>query len=94
MGVPRSAILTFLEDHNNAIDLDFTLQGDAGHPNFSLNETLATRIASALADELGVNIKGVAGGVGTLTRKGVESAKGVAEGVSSAIRDLFGPPKR
>ena len=94
MGVPRSAILTFLEDHNNAIDLDFTLQGDAGHPNFSLNETLATRIASAMADELGVNIKGVAGGVGTLTRKGVESAKGVAEGVSSTIRDLFGPPKR
>ena len=94
MGIPRSAILTFLEDHNNAIDLDFTLQGDAGHPNFSLNETLATRIASAMAGQLGVNIKGVAGGVGTLTRKGVESAKGVAEGVSSAIRDLFGAPKR
>ena len=94
MGIPRNAVITFLKDHNNAIDLDFTLHGDASHANFSLNETLTTRIASAMASQLGYNIRGVAEGVGTLSRKGVESVKGVAEGVGSAFRDFFGATKK
>jgi hypothetical protein len=94
MGIPRSAVISFLKDHNNAIDLDFTLQGDANHPKFSLNETLATRMAAAMAGRLGVNIRGVTEGVGTLSRQGAESAKGVAEGVGSALRGLFGGTKK
>jgi hypothetical protein len=51
---------------------------------------LSTRIASALAGELGVNFKSVAEGVGTLGRKGLEEAGNLVEGVSASIKGLFG----
>ena len=90
MGVPRNAVLAFLKDHNNAINVNFVLKGDTSHPNFSLNENLSTRIATAMAGQLGVNIKSVAEGIGTLGRKGVEGAGSLAEGVGSTIKGLFG----
>jgi hypothetical protein len=90
MGVPRNAVVNFLRDHNNAIDVDFTLTGDTSNPNFSLNENLSTRIATAMAGQLGVNIRDVAEGLGTLGRKGIEGASGVVEGVGSAVKRLFG----
>jgi hypothetical protein len=90
MGVPRNAVIGFLKDHNNAIDIDFALKGDTGKPSFSLNENLSTRIATAMAGQLGVSIKNVAEGLGTLGRKGVEGAGGVVEGVGSAVKRLFG----
>ncbi len=89
MGVPRNAVVNFLRDHNNAIDVDFTLTGDTSNPNFSLNENLSTRIATAMAGQLGVNIRDVAEGLGTLGRKGIEGASGVVEGVGSAVKRLF-----
>jgi Domain of Unknown Function (DUF748) len=94
MGIPRSAVINFLKNHDNAINLDFTLQGDASHPNFSVNEALATRIAAAMAGQLGVNIRGVVEGVGTLGRRGAETAEGAAEGVGAALRGLFGGTKK
>src|SRR5688572_32200915 len=48
MGVPRNAVIGFLKDHNNAIDVDFTLTGNTKNPNFSLNENLSTRIATTM----------------------------------------------
>jgi hypothetical protein len=94
MGMPRSAVISFLENHENAIDTDFTLKGDTSKPSFSLNEAIGTRIAAALAGQLGVSIKSVAEGLGELGRKGVEGAGSVAEGVGSALRDLFGGNKK
>jgi uncharacterized protein DUF748 len=94
MGVPRNAVVGFLKDHNNAIDIDFVLKGDISHPNFSLNENLSTRIATAMAGQLGVSIRNVAEGLGTLGRKGVEGAGGVVEGVGSAVKRLFGGEKK
>ena len=94
MGIPRSAVVNFLKNHDNTIDLDFALQGDASHPDFSLNEVLATRIATAMAGQLGVNIRGVVEGVGTLGRRGAETAEDAAAGVGSALRGLFGGRKR
>jgi len=90
MGLPRNAVISFLKDHNNAIDIDFTLNGNTTNPNFSLNENLSTRIATAMAGELGVNIKNVAEGLGTLGRKGMEGAGNLVEGVGSAVKRLFG----
>lgn len=90
MGLPRSAVIGFLKDNNGAIDVAFTLQGDIGNPNFSLNENLSTRIATSMATTLGVSIKNVAEGLGTLGRKGVEGAGSVVQGVGSAIKGLFG----
>jgi hypothetical protein len=94
MGVPRNAVIGFLRDHNNAIDVDFVLKGDTSNPSFSLNENLSTRIATAMAGQLGVSIKSVAEGIGTLGRTGVEGAGGVVEGVGSAVKRLFGGEKK
>lgn len=93
MGLPRSAVIGFLKDHNNAIDVDFVLKGDTSHPNFSLNENLSTRIATAMAGQLGVSIKNVAEGLGTLGQRGMEGAGGVVKGVGSAVKRLFGGGK-
>ena len=90
MGVPRNAVISFLKDHNNAIDVDFILTGNTKNPNFSLNENLSTRIATAMAGQLGVGITNVAEGLGTLGRKGMEGASNAANGVTSAVKRLFG----
>jgi hypothetical protein len=94
MGLPRNAVIGFLKDHNNTIEVEFTLKGDTSHPNFSLNESLSTRIATAIAGQLGVSIKDVAEGMGTLGRKGMEGAGGVVEGIGSAVKQLFGGGKK
>ena len=90
MGVPRNAVISFLKDHNNAIDVDFILTGNTKNPNFSLNENLSTRIATAMAGQLGVGITNVAEGIGTLGRKGMEGASNVVDGVGSAVKRFFG----
>ena len=90
MGLPRNAVINFLKDNNNAIDVDFALKGDTSNPNFSLNENLSTRIATAMAGQLGVSIREVAEGLGTLGRKGMEGAGSVVEGMGSAVKRLFG----
>jgi hypothetical protein len=90
MGLPRNAVIGFLKDNNNAIDADFTLTGNTKNPNFSLNESLSTRIATAMAGQLGVSIQSVAEGLGTLGRKGMEGAGSVVEGVGSTVKRLFG----
>ncbi len=90
MGLPRSAVIGFLKDNHNAIDIDFTLKGDTKNPNFFLNENLSTRIAIGMAGQLGVSIKNAAGGIGTLGRKGVEGAGSVIEGAGTAVKRLFG----
>src|SRR5262245_417769 len=90
MGMPRTAVVNFLKDNNNAIDVDFTLTGNTKNPNFSLNESVSTRIATAMAGQLGVSIVGVAEGIGTLGRKGIEGAGSVVEGVGSTVKRIFG----
>jgi hypothetical protein len=89
MGLPRSGVIAFLKDHDNAIHLDFTISGDIRHPDFQLNETLAGRVARGMAERLGVNIRGVAEGLGELGRKGLEGASGTADAVGSILRGLF-----
>lgn len=90
MGLPRNAVIAFLKDHDDSIQVDFTLSGDIRNPNFSLNETLATRIASGMAGQLGVSIQGLAEGLGSLGRKGMEGATGTAHAIGSMFKGLFG----
>lgn len=94
MGVPRNALIGFLKDNNGAIDVDFALKGETSHPSFSLNEGLSTRIASAMAGQLGVSVRNVAEELGILGRKGVEGAGSVAGSVGSAVKRLFGGETR
>ena len=94
MGIPRSALINFLKNNENAIDVDFVLTGDTSNPNFSINEAIATRVAMGLAAELGVSIRGLAEDLGRLGRRSVEGAAGVAEGVGSVVRGLFGAARK
>lgn len=94
MGLPRNAVISFLKDHDNAIDMDFTLSGDVRHPHFSLNERLATRVAAGMAGQLGVSIQGVAEGLETLGRKGIEGASGTADAIGSVLKGLFSGDSR
>jgi Domain of Unknown Function (DUF748) len=90
MGIPRSAVINFLRNNENAIDVDFVLTGDTSNPRFSINEAIATRVAMGMAAELGVSIRSLAEDFGNLGRRSVEGAAGVAEGVGSVLKGLFG----
>ena len=94
MGIPRSALINFLKNNENAIDVDFVLTGDTSNPSFSINEAIATRVAMGIAAELGVSIRSLAEDFGTLGRRSVEGAAGVAEGVGSVVRRLFGGSRK
>jgi hypothetical protein len=94
MGVPRGAVLAFLKDKGNRITMSFVIEGDIDHPQFSLNEAFARRMAASMAEGLGVSIQGVGTGVGVLGRKGSEAVGGAAKGIGEAIGGLFRGQKR
>lgn len=79
MGMPRQAVLGALANNKGQIRMNFTLEGRLDDPKFSLNETIATRVAAGIAGTLGVSIEGLARGVGDAAR-----------GVGDTIRGLFG----
>jgi hypothetical protein len=87
LGLPRDAVLSGLKGKDGRIALNFVVEGDINDPRFSLNEAFSTRMASGLADALGVSVRGLAEGVGTL---GGKTAKGIGE----AMGKLFGGQKR
>ena len=94
MGVPRAAVVNFLKNRENKIAINFILEGDINNPRFALNEAFATRLATGLAENLGVSIRGVAEGVGTLGQKGLEAAGEAAKGVGSALQQFLGGPRK
>ncbi len=94
LGVPRTAVVSFLKNKDNQIAMNFVLEGDINNPHFTLNEALSTRLASSLAESLGVSIRGLAEGVGSLGQKSVEAAGEAAKGVGGALQQLFGGKKK
>jgi hypothetical protein len=94
MGVPREAVVASLKNKDDKIAVNFVLEGDVNDPQFSLNETLTTRLASSMAESLGVSLGGVAKGVGALGQSGVEAAGKAAKGAGSAVQRLFGGQKK
>jgi len=83
MGVPRQAVMAFMKNKNDQIAVKFVLDGNINDPNFSLNENISTRLASSMAESLGVSLKGVASGVGNVGQKGLEA-------VGKAVGKIFG----
>lgn len=94
MGVPRSAVINFLKAHDDRIMLNFTLEGDVNNPQFVLREILTVRMAASLAETLGVSIRGVAEGVGTLGQKGVQGTGEAVKGIGGALERLLGGGKK
>ena len=66
-GVPRQAVLAALA-RDGRIEVRFVLEGRLDDPRFSLNENIATRLASSLAGTLGVSLGGVVEGVGNVIK--------------------------
>jgi hypothetical protein len=66
-GVSRQAVVAAMQ-RDGRIEVKFTLEGRLDDPSFSLNENLATRLASGLADTLGVSLGGVVEGVGNVVK--------------------------
>jgi hypothetical protein len=94
MGMPRGAVLAFLKDKNDKITVNFALEGDINNPQFSLNEVFSTRLAASMAESLGVSIRGVAEGAGSLGRKGADVVGEAAKGIGGAFQSLFGGAKK
>lgn len=94
MGVPRNMVLGLLKNEKNQINIKFKLDGDLDNPHFSLNETLSTRLASGMAETLGVSLGSLAGGVGTMGLKGVQAAGEAVKSVGGAIGSLFSDDKK
>lgn len=94
IGLPRRAVLAFLMSNDNKITVDFLLEGDINNPQFSLNETLASRLAFAMAKALGVNIGGMVQDVGTLGQKGGEVVGQAAKSTGGWLQRLLGGKKK
>ena len=94
MGVPRAAVVNFLKNKDNKIAVNFLIEGDINNPQFTIREALATRMASGMAETLGVSIRGVAEGVGTLGQKGVQATGEAAKSLGGALQGLFGGQKK
>ncbi|RIL07413.1 MAG: hypothetical protein DCC71_03025 [Proteobacteria bacterium] len=89
LGVPRDLLLAGLRAKGGRIALDFVLDGRVDDPRFSLNEQVGTRVAVALAKELGVSVGGLARGTLGLGIEGVEGAGRAASGVGAALKRLL-----
>jgi uncharacterized protein involved in outer membrane biogenesis len=85
MGVPRGALVNSLKTKDKRMTVDFIIEGDINNPRFGLNEAFASRIASSLAENLGVSLRGVAAGVEEQLKR---------KGVGGAIEELLGTVKR
>jgi len=88
LGVPRDVLLAAMQAKGGRIALDFSLDGDIDDPQFSLNETFATRIAVALAEDLGLSVSGLVEGTIGLGLDGLEGAGRAAGGVGGLLRKL------
>jgi uncharacterized protein YhdP len=66
-GVPRKAVLAAMTQQGR-LEVNFTLEGRLDDPSFSLNENLATRIASGMAESLGVSLSGMVKGLGGVVK--------------------------
>lgn len=86
LGLPRKAVLGLMKDRQEKIVVRFELDGDLNDPKFRLNESIATRFASGVAETLGVSVEGIVTGAGSLGQKSVEA-------VGGAFRKLFGNSK-
>jgi hypothetical protein len=88
LGVPRDTVLAFLRAKDNKVIMNFVLEGDINDPRFSLNAALSMRLASSMAETMGVSLSGVIKGAGTLGERGL----GALGGLFGNAKDLPSAP--
>jgi hypothetical protein len=89
LGVPRDLLLRAMAARNGHIELDFRLEGDVDDPRFSLNDSLATEMATGLVGVLGIDLPGLAEGIGEAGGSALEGAGKVGRSVGSALKGML-----
>ena len=89
MGLPRHGVLNLLKSRDGKIDLAFLVEGDLNDPRFKLQQSFVTAMATGLAEQLGVSVKGVGGGVVGLGKKGAEALGDTAQQLGKGLKRLF-----
>lgn len=92
LGVPRDLLLAGLRARGGRIELAFSLDGAIDDPSFSLNEAVSTRLAVALAEDLGISVGGLVEGTLDVGQEGLRGAGSAAQGIGSALKKLL--PRR
>jgi len=69
MGLPSQAVLAAMKNRNDEITIRFDLGGSLDDPKFSLRENFAMRTGVAIADGLGISVRGLANTLGGATQK-------------------------
>jgi hypothetical protein len=89
MGVPRQGVVNLLKSREGKIELTFRVEGDLNDPRFQLQQSFATAMATGLAEQLGVSVKGVGGGVVGLGQKGTGALGDTAQQRGKGLKGLF-----
>lgn len=69
MGLPRQAVLAAMKNRDDKITIRFDLGGRLDDPKFSLRENFAMRVGTAVAEGLGISVRGLATTLGGATQK-------------------------
>jgi len=86
LGVPRSAVMTFLKNRNGEIAIDFVLEGNLKNPRFNLRESFIQKFTVGLAETLGLSVTRI--GESIIVEGARQIGKG-AEGIGEEIQKIF-----
>ena len=89
MGVPRQAVLNLLKSRHGRIELAFRVEGDLSDPHFQVQRSFIDAMTAGLAEQLGINVKGVGSGVVSLGRKGAEGVGDAAQQLGEGQKQLL-----
>jgi hypothetical protein len=90
MGVPLSLVVASLKKSNNEIPVNFVIEGDLNNPKFDLKENLMGKISVAMAEKLGLPIKGITEAVaGAAGEKGAEKVGSGIKGIGENLKNIF-----
>jgi hypothetical protein len=87
LGVPRSAVMGLLKNENNAITINFILEGDIRDPKFNLRESFLQKFTLGLAEKLGLSVSRIGESIVVEGAKQVEKGvKGIGEGIQKIFK--------
>jgi hypothetical protein len=89
MGVPRQGVVNLLKSGEGKIELTFRVEGDLNDPRFQLQQSFATAMATGLAEQLGVSVKGIGGGIVGLGQKGAGAVGDTSQQLGKGLKGLF-----
>jgi hypothetical protein len=89
MGVPLFLVVALLKKSDNEIPVNLVIEGNLDNPRFNLKENLMDKISVAMADKLGLPIKGITEAVTGTGAKGATDIGSAMKGIGGTVRKLF-----